>query len=140
MISCLNTYIEQSAYALFEQRMYGLEGEALTVEALQALYEETCLEFGFDSWAWDSRDFVTVPHFYELPMYVISYVVSNDLALQIYRLELEEPGAGLELYDAILSSDDTYVMEFAEAYGLDNPLDAERLPAVEEILNEKIDL
>ena len=127
-------YVEQSAYALFEQEMYNLKGPKLSVESLQALYERIGTSFGFDSWSWDSRDFVTVSHYYSYPMYIISYVVSNDLALQIYQQELETSGAGLAAYEEILSSDMWYIMEFAETYGLENPLDPARLEEVEQLL------
>lgn len=135
LASCLCTYVEQSAYALFEQRMYELKGDMLTTDHLQALYEEIGTDFGFDSWAWDSRDFVTVPHFYSYPMYVISYVVSNDLAFQIYQQELENPGAGLETYNALLCSDQWSVIEAAQVYEMENPLEPNRLQDVKQILS-----
>lgn len=134
LANSLCTYVEQSAYALFEQKMYELEGDDLTAENLQTLYERIGAEFGFDSWGFDSRDYVTVTHYYSYPMYIISYVVSNDLALQIYQQELEESGTGLTTYDAILYSDMWYIMEFAKTNGLENPLDPARLEAVAQIL------
>ena len=139
LVNCLCTYVEQSAYALFEQQMYDLEGENLTVENLQALYEEIGTDFGFDSWVWDSRDFVTVPHFYSYPMYIISYVVSNDLAFQIYQQELETPGAGLETYNAVLYSDQWSVIEVAKLHEMANPLDSARLQDVKNILRTVVE-
>jgi oligoendopeptidase F len=135
LATCLSIYVEQSAYALFEQQMYNLKGVRLSVEQLQALYERIGKAYGFDSWAWDSRDFVTVPHFYSYPMYIISYVVSNDLALQIYQQELEHPGAGLETYDAILYSDEWSVTELAKTHEMEDPLDPARLQKVKDILS-----
>ena len=41
MADCLSVYVEQAAYASFEQRVYGLEGEALTAGIVCALYEQT---------------------------------------------------------------------------------------------------
>lgn len=128
LANCLSIYVEQSTYALFEQRMYELEGEELTAENVQALYEQVGTQFGFDSWAWDSRDFVTVPHFYGYPMYIISYVVSNDLAFQLYQMEKQGTGEGLATYEQMLSSDQQYIMAFAKEYGLADPLDPARLP------------
>lgn len=119
MADSLSTFTECAAYALFEHRLYALDEP--TPEEIAALYEQTCREFGFDSWAWDSRDFVTVTHFYTDPMYMISYVVSNDLALQFYQKEQKLPGRGLSLYESILTSEDTYLIAFAESYGLENP-------------------
>lgn len=127
MADCLCTYVEQSAYALFEQQVYDLEVDQLTVENVQALYTQIGTDFGFDSWGWDNRDYVVVNHFYTSPMYIISYVVSNDVAFQMYQMELEEAGAGLETYNACLESMDSYLLMFAETYGLQSPFGADRL-------------
>lgn len=135
LASCLCNYVEQSAYALFEQEMYALEGDELTVENVQALYERIGTEFGFDCWGWDSRDYVTVPHFYAYPMYVISYVVSNDVAFQVYQTELENSGAGLEIYEQMLSSAQWNIMDFAAEHDLQDPLDPARLEAVRQTLS-----
>ena len=140
MATSLCLYVEQSAYALFEQRMYDLKGLKLTAENLQALYEDIGTEFGFDSWGWDSRDFVTVPHFYSSPMYIISYVVSNDLALQIYQQELEESGAGLATYEELLSSSEQYIMALAETHDLKNPLILGRMRSVRQFFGDVLAL
>jgi hypothetical protein len=52
---------------------------------------------------------------------MISYVVSNDLAMQIYQRELEVPGDGLALYENILYANESRILTFAQEYGLDNP-------------------
>lgn len=132
----LCTYVEQAAYALFEQQLYDLEGEALTVDAVMALYERIGLEFGFDSWNWDSRDFVQISHFYLNPMYIISYAVSNDAAMQIYQMEKASAGAGLAVYEACLESQDSYLLRFAEEYGLESPFASGRLEQVRQTLEE----
>jgi len=135
----LSVYMEQAAYALFEQQVYGLKGEALTVENVAALYEKIGTDFGFDSWDWDSRDFVTVTHYYTNPMYIVSYVVSNDLALQIYQLELQEQGKGLALYEECLNSQDSYIIEFANTYGLESPFTLKRLEKLEALFTGHIE-
>lgn len=109
-------------------------GEELTVERVGELYEEICLSFGFDSREeWDSRSFITVSHFFTTPMYMISYVVSNDLAVQIYQAELENPGAGLEIYTEALWSQDSYIISFAETLGLTSPFDPSRMNSLKEL-------
>ncbi len=132
----LCTYVEQAAYALFEHRLYALEGDALTVENVMAMYEQIGLEFGFDSWNWDSRDFVLISHFYTEPMYIISYVVSNDAAFQIYQMEKAEPGEGLRVYEDCLESQDTYLLWFVEEYGLESPFAPGRLEQVRDTLRQ----
>ena len=135
LADCLCTYMEQSAYALFEQQVYSLTGDDLTVENVQALYEQIGTQFGLDSWEWDSRDFVTITHLYTNPMYIASYIVSNDLALQIYQLEQAEAGRGLEVFQECLLSDESYILQFAETYGLESPFAEGRLEAVKDTLS-----
>ncbi len=136
LADCLCTYVEQAAYAEFEHRMYGLTGDELTAENLLALYEQVCLRYGFDSFAWDSRDLFTVPHFYEQPLYVISYVVSNDAAFQLYQLERSEHGAGLARFEENLTSEEVYFLTFVEDTGLESPLKSGRLDAVLNTMEE----
>ena len=111
----------RGAYAAFELAMYALPEEEVTGENLLALYEEIGTAYGFESWDWDSRDLVTVPHFYEYPMYVISYVVSNDAALQLYQLELETPGSGVQIYLDQLATDEQTLLSFLAQAGLRTP-------------------
>lgn len=139
MADCLCTYVEQSAYGLFEQQMYELQGADLTVENIQALYETIGADFGFDSWAWDSRDFVTVEHFFTSPMYIVSYVVSNDVAFQMYQMELEEAGAGLEVYQQCLESGDSYLLTFAQTYGLKSPFTESQLEKSVQTLKKELE-
>lgn len=140
LVDSLCIYMEQSAYAQFEQALYGLTGDELTVENVQALYEDTLVQFGFDSWGFDSRGYVTITHFYTSPMYIISYVVSNDVALQLYQKERSQSGAGLELYKDMLYSDQWYIRAFAQEYGLEDPLDTDRLKSVRQTFTEGLGL
>ena len=126
----LCTYMEQSAYALFEYQVYGLQGNDLTAENITELYRKVSKQFGFDVFDWDPREFVTVIHFFTDPMYTVSYVLSNDLAMQIYQLELENSGDGLSLYENFLPSQDSYILTFAETHGLENPFSQERIQSV----------
>ena len=128
----LCTYMETAAYALFEHQVYQLTDSELTVENVIALSNEIALQFGFDSWGGDGNDFVTVGHFYTHPMYMISYVVSNDLAMQFYQLELEQSGQGLALYQQCLYSEDSYLIDFAQQYGLESPFAPGRVEALAE--------
>lgn len=131
----LCTYVEQAAYAAFEQELYALPASDLTGEKLLALFEEICKEYGFESMEdWDPRDMVTVPHFYETPLYVVSYVVSNDAAMQLYQLELEQPGAGKAVFEDNLDTEAYYFLEFLEEAGLESPFG--RVEQVEQLMAE----
>lgn len=134
MVDCLRIYVEQAAFALFEQELYELEGEELTVVNVYALYDQIGTQFGFDTWGWDSRDFVMIGHFYTDPLYIISYVVSNDAALQLYQMEKEEAGSGLALYEAELATEQTYFLGFIEEAGLESPFASGRVAEVKKTL------
>ncbi len=123
----LCTYVEQSAFSLFEHQVYDLRGEELTVENVEALYKEVGALFGFDEPDWNTKEYVGILHLYTEPMYMISYVVSNDLAMQFYQMELEEPRSALALYEESLSSQESYILTFAKDYGLQSPFESARL-------------
>ena len=117
----LMVYVEQAGYAAFERAIYDLPAEEVTAQNLLAIYEETGLAYGFDSLDWDPRDLVTIPHFFSNPMYIISYVVSNDAAMQLYELELAAPGAGKTVFEENLDTEEAWFMAFLEEAGLESP-------------------
>ena len=131
----LSVYVEQAAYADFERQMYSLTGLKLTEGNLLKLYAQIATEYGFDSMDWDPRDMVTVPHFYSNPMYVISYVVSNDAAMQLYQMELKTPGAGKTCFEENLTTEEAGLMGFLESAGLQSPFD--RIEEVRALMAER---
>ena len=138
LADCLSVFVEQAAFATFEQRMYELSGAELTVENLQKLYAETAEQYGFSTGGYTDWEFVTINHYYTDPMYIISYVVSNDAALQLYQLELAEAGAGLACYQENLDTDAYCFMEFLESAGLESPFAQGRLAQVRQTLEEAL--
>lgn len=138
LLDSLCIYVEQAAYASFEQRMYDLEGEALTEENLYALYDQVARSYGLDGEGYDSREFVTVTHYYTDPMYIISYVVSNDAAMQLYRMEQEQPGSGLKLYEENLATEEAYFLAFLDSAGLESPFASGRMAQVRELFEKEL--
>lgn len=134
----LCTYVEQAAYAVFELRLYALPEEKQTVEGLFELYDQVARDFGFDSVGYDRREFVDVSHFYTDPMYIVSYVVSNDAAMQLYELEQAQPGAGAERYLQHLDTWEVYFLAFLEEADLESPFAPGRLQAVKELFRQKL--
>ena len=130
MADSLAIYVEQAAYADFEQRMYRLSGEDLTPEGLTRLYEEVAMLYGLDSPDFDPREYTEITHFYTNPMYVISYVVSNDAAMQLYQLEQDKPGEGLSRLEENLATEEAYFLAFLEEAGLESPFSPGRIRAV----------
>ena len=136
MVDSLCVYVEQAAYAAFEQGAYMLYGSELTGQALIDLYLEVTNAYGFDIWENNGTDFVSVPHLFTNPMYVFSYVVSNDAAMQLYQMELEEPGAGLAVFEANLDSAEYGFLAFLESAGLESPFTPGRLETVRKTFEE----
>ena len=136
MADSICTYVEQAAYTSFEHAAYGLRGEELTAENLVALYEETTMEYGFDVWDYDGMELAELTHLFGYPCYMFSYIVSNDAAMQIYQLELEEAGKGLKTYEECLTSDAWDLSEFVREAGLESPFAEGRLDEVKAIFEE----
>lgn len=128
----LSIYVEQAAFAEFELRMYELTDEALTAEGISSLYEEVATAYGFDAYGFDSLEFVEISHFYTNPMYVFSYVISNDAAMQLYQLEQQEKGAGLALLEENLDTQEVTFLAFLSSAGLESPFAPGRIQTVRE--------
>ena len=54
-------------------------------------------------------------------MYLISYIVSNDAALQLYQLELQTPGSGAVVYLDQLATGEQTLLSFLDSAGLRSP-------------------
>ena len=74
--------------------------------------------------------FVHVPHFFMSPMYIISYVVSNDAAMQLYQLEQATPGAGVAVYVENLDTTESKFLSFVAGAGLESPFVEGRIEKV----------
>ena len=136
MAESLCVFVEQAAYAAFEHRLYGMEPEAVTAENIRNLFRQVGQEYGFGSWNFDSRLFTQITHFYTNPQYVISYVVSNDAAFQLYQKELASPGSGLQQYQQSLSSLESNFLLFLEEQSLVSPFEAGRMTQIRQTLEE----
>ena len=130
--------VEQAAYASFEHALYALTDKDLTVEDIRAIYKTIGTESGFPSWGWDCRDYTMIPHFFTNPLYVVSYVVSNDAAMQIYEAELETPGKGLEILESSLSTQQVSFLAYVEEAGLQSPFLPGRAEALAKTLRDGI--
>jgi oligoendopeptidase F len=119
----------------FEDRVYRMSDKALTVENIRALYSQVAGEYGLGDMV-DGRSYVNVTHLFTSPMYVISYVVSHDTAMQIYQMERAESGAGLKMLTDNLAPTEITFMAFAEATQLESPFAAGRIQSVEQTFRE----
>lgn len=134
----LCVYVEQGAYSCFEQQVYELSPEELSVERVRDLFLKTGAGFGLDCWELDGRRYVSIPHFFLQPLYVISYAVSNDTAFQLYQLEQQHRGDGLDIYLKTLDTEQEDFLPFLEEAGLDSPFLEGRIRTVKETLQNAL--
>lgn len=121
MASSLSVFVEQSAYAGFEHQLYLMDEDELTVENVRKLYAQTVEAYGFGKWEYDAREYIAIAHLYIAPVYMVSYVLSNDLAMQIYQAELSESGAGLQLLEDNLATEKITLTAFVQDAGFSDP-------------------
>ena len=136
MADSLCLYVEQAAFASFEMQMYDIPREELSVQALEALYDRVAREYGFDSVNYDAREYVTVNHYYTNPLYILSYVVSNDAAMALYQMEQAQRGSGLACLEANLDTEEYYFLSFLNSAGLESPFAPGRIRQVRETFEE----
>ncbi len=113
--------VEQALLGSFEYKVYELSNEALTVENIRKAYEQVFKEYDLYYAGFESRSYIHIPHYFIAPVYIISYVVSADVAFQYYQAELEQKGAGLALMETSLASEQTQILAFVEETGLESP-------------------
>ncbi len=113
--------VEQSMLASFEYKVYSLADRKLTAENIRKAYEEVFKDYGLYYTGFESRSYIHIPHYFIAPVYIISYVVSADVAFQYYQVELEEQGAGLALMETTLESEQNQILGFVEEAGLESP-------------------
>ena len=130
----MDTIVYQSALAEFEDGVYALDEDKLTVDSINDIYCQCCKDYGLYSSGLDfyyRYGWIDVTHFFESPYYVISYSVSADTALQVYLQEAEQPGEGLAAYRRLLEREPGEgVQSVMETAGLENPF---RESAMEEL-------
>ncbi len=139
MAETVSVMVEQAAFADFEYKLYTMADEELTRKNLRAAYEKSCRDYGLYYAGFEPREYITVPHYYDSPMYIISYVVSADVAFQYYQLELAEYGAGLALLQSTLNTEEGQILGFVETAGLQSPFAVGRGSEIRQTVEELMD-
>lgn len=143
LLDTLDLYVQQASFAEFESRAYALGADALSAETLNGLSLELAREYGYFEEGYEeyyAMSWCDITHFFEMPFYVISYPVSNDIAMQIYTLEEEQSGQGLEKFMEILDRDYEYFMDAVSAGGFESPFAPGRVERVAEQLRLHLDV
>ena len=134
----------EGAFADFELQVYGLAPEELTVENLDAVFGRCIEEYGLSGVSgvrFKSNFWSVYLHFFAYPGYVISYSDSAVAAMQICRLESENPGAGVDAFCRLLNR--THGKKFAAVLaeaGLDSPFEKAALEKTAAFLKDVFDM
>ena len=137
----LDTYVQQASFAAFEHAVYRADPETLDADFLNALSLQSAIDFGYYdgvSEEYYAMSWIDIPHFFEQPFYVVSYPVSNDVALQIWALEQTEHGAGLQKLTELLPREYYGMLDTVEAAGLESPFAPGRIAQVAKLLRDNL--
>ena len=142
MIDALDTFIQQAAFSDFESKAHAVGPDELTAEKLNELALQSAKDFGFCPEGYEDYYryyWMDIVHFFEYPFYVISYPVSLDVAMQIYELETQREGLGMDKYFEILPRDYDTFMETVTNGGLRSPFDEGAMASVAALIGEALD-
>lgn len=134
-------YAEQSMYTSFEFELYSHSPEELSAETINGIMLDAAKSFGVysdEQEEYYSMLWIDIPHFFTSPMYVISYPVSLDVAMQIYALELDCPGDGADRLEALMSTGNSELLAAVEAAELESPFSEGRTEKVAELLRKRL--
>jgi oligoendopeptidase F len=142
LMDVLRLYAEQGSYNAFEECVYALDDADVTLENINAIALDCAHAFGMESsWGdgYDGRSWVEITHFFQQPLYIISYIASDSLAVQFYQQELAGEGQGLKLYEkAIELAADREFLALAEQLGLRDPLSEAQVKATADLMREQL--
>ena len=141
ILDSVSLYTQQASFAEFEREVYALSEDELTEENINAISLRLSQEFGYFTDGFENyyaRSWIDINHFFEAPFYVISYPVSNDVALQIYGLEMEQEGAGVAKYLEMLEHETGEILETVEEYGLKSPFEEDSVRNVADLIRELV--
>jgi oligoendopeptidase F len=125
----LSSYLTDGLYAEFEHIVYTADPEELTPAFLNKTFLQLNYQYGTHqshSGDYFSKSWINAALLFTQPCYAISYPVSQDVALQLLALELEQPGAGLGKYLDLLSRQSPGLLECLGNGGLESPFDEGR--------------
>ena len=141
MLDALNTFVQQASFANFESTAHAIGPDELTAEKLNALFLQSAQDFGLCPQGFEDYYqylWMDIIHLFEYPFYVISYPVSLDVAMQIYVLEVEEEGKGLDKYFEMMPRDYDTFMETVTENGLQSPFAEGGLASIAQVIADTL--
>ena len=142
MLDTMELYVQQGSFAAFEHEVYNSDPDTLSADSLNALSLRLAEDFGYYdgvNQAYYAMSWTDISHFFEVPLYIIAYPVSNDVAMQIYEQEQAEAGAGLATFRTMLPLTQEDFLDMVSQGGLQSPFAPGRLGRVAEDLAQRLD-
>ncbi len=138
-LNTLDIFASQSMYHKFEHMVYLLPEEQLSIDTLSAIALQVEKEFGSEEGQFEDM-WPMITHFFIQPFYVISYVTSSAVSLQMYEKELENKGSGIESYMNFINAYDPAqsFRNSVEQLGLKLPFTDEGLASVKSAIYKMI--
>ena len=97
LFDTLTAVTDQAMFAQFENQIYADPDSYATAEALNKLYNDVGVEYGFSDIGSDPT-WIFTNHFFESPGYVISYVTATLASIQIWDAAQQDRQSGVDLY------------------------------------------
>ena len=85
----------------WQKRIYDSKKD-LTLDEINALYKEICLEYGVEEYEEMEYDWMWVPHNFSEPMYYISYATSEFTALELWDIARNDFNKGVEIWEDVI--------------------------------------
>ena len=132
-------YTVQSFISSFESKIYTLSPDEIDLNKLNSIAYECAEKFGLSAmselyrYAW-----IDITHIFEAPFYTVSYIIANDVALQVLEAELNSPGkGGVDAFVKVITRDDdlTFVEQLADS-GFKSPFNSERVRKIASMLED----
>lgn len=102
MLNAMITLIFQGFYAKAEELIYSLPMERITKEELDAAVLTAAEAFSLNTKYINDLSAIFITHTFLYPFYVQSYCTSLIPALEIYFMEIENEGSGIEAYKKLI--------------------------------------
>lgn len=114
LMTMLQSVIEGALQDELQQKIYAEKN--VTAERITEIYRQLYEEYGYRPYDGYEKEWMWIPHNYEMPFYQISYSISALGALQLYGVSCDSLAEGVDKYLTICAVD-TEMYYFSELLG-----------------------
>lgn len=140
MYSALEILMMQGFYAMFEHLVYDLDYNEITANNINGAVSEASLAiFGAD--IHNDLSSVLITHTMLYPHYVQSYCTSLTTSLEIFFMETNEDGCGIDIYMSLIDRNDSESLSYTEeltSAGLSSPFEDGYLKYIADMIHFRI--